>query len=363
MNKMKQKRVLTLGLVLLIGIGMIGSVTTDISSTPFDNIFNDLFGEINNFWTIDSASSATSDTSDGSFLLNAAPNVADVNFVDSTYTLTSTLTPDDSTIFGVNFTVTSAATLTDILNCTIYVFDDSTHGADYTTADPDGILLTRFVWTEADDTWAIDQDTMTQWTMQSPVDPGTASAETTYEFCCRFDISKVARAEASDWNASVHVFDDDGTPETDSASEAGLVTMATNFDVSFSAGTFSFGTVEPATTNNTITAGLTITIYANAQWELRISGSDFTASAETPIDLDATDCVAWDHDNSNGGDSFWIRNTATTGMDTWDNQAAMSTEAGFSRNVYVFLSTSNFFDAGVGKTWTFTYTILIQANV
>ena len=84
----------------------------------------------------------TDDSATGSFGLNAPPIVTNVNFVDSSYALTGSLTPDDSTIFGVNFTLQHSSTLAWIRNVTVYIFDDSIHGSDWASADPDGIQLT-----------------------------------------------------------------------------------------------------------------------------------------------------------------------------------------------------------------------------
>ena len=39
----------------------------------------------------------------------------------------------------------------------------------------------------------------------------------------------------------------------------------------------------------------------NYNFELKIKGTDFTASEESDIDLDVTDIVAWDEDGSAGG--------------------------------------------------------------
>lgn len=304
----------------------------------------------------------TSDSVLAYFYLNALPNVNNVDFVDSTYTLTSSLTPNDNDIFGVNFTVSTSGSIADIKNCTIYVFDDSVHGSDYDSASPDGIFLIVGVWNESDDLWTIDQGSMTQWTLQSPVDPGSASALNQFTFCFRYDISKVARAD-TDWNASVIVWDDTGPsgPENDTASETGLVTMENNFELSFSLENVTWGNVAPSTVNATHQS-LILQIYANNDWELLINATDFNTTIAGPadVDIETTNVLIWDEDGVAGGTSLWVRNTIQTGLGTWDARSPMVDESGFTRSVYLYLSTGLEFT--LGYTWQTTFYTYIQLD-
>jgi hypothetical protein len=307
---------------------------------------------------------ATDDTSKGSFDLNSTPAVTGVNFEADGYGAIATIDPDETTYYRLNFTITMSSGIDDILNCTMYIFDDSDHGADYDSQTPDGIVLTRFLWVEATDVWTVDgQGSLSNWDVDTDNsdDPGSASAETTFEFSMRFLVSGCAGAD-TDWNATVHVFDDDGTPEEDSSAEAGLITMNDWFSISFSVGTFSWGSaIEEDSTNNTHGA-LTITVRANTQWELRINGTDFNTSGESDVDIEANDIVCWDEDGSEGGaNSLWVRNTIATAKGTWDNQGAHTTEAGENLNVYLFLNPGQLF--AYGKTWDVWITIWVQANV
>lgn len=356
MQKRKLIGIVSLTILLFGAVGSMGMQTTDNS----ENLFYDLYDGFMNICDIQEVSGADSDTSTGSFDLDSIPVLSAVDYVDASYALTSTLTPDDSTIFGVNFTVTHAATMADLLNITMILFDDSLHGADPRGGTPNGYEILEISWVESTATWNIDQGSLTEWTMQTPVDPGAASGETEFEFCARFDMSKITRA-CADFNVSVWVYDDDGTPDSDADSETGLVTVSNFFEVVASTSTFSWGTVESSAVNVSHDA-LSVDVVCNTAWELTILGTDFSASAETDIDLDVTDCVAWDEDGSEGDDSFWIRNTETIGLSGWDAQSALTTETAITKNVYILLSTSTFFDAGIGKTWSSTFTIQAQAD-
>ncbi len=358
MQKRKLIGFISLAILFFGTVGSTSMQTTDNS----ENLFYDLFDGFMNIWDIQEVSGADSDTSTGSFLLDSTPVASSVDFVDSAYSLTSTLTSDDSTIFGVNFTITHSATMADLLNVTVLIFDDSVHGADPRAGSPDGYQLIQILWTESDANWVIDQGALSQWTMQSPVDPGIAGSETVFEFCARFDMSKITRAD-SDWNASVWVFDDDGTPDWTADSETGLVTVSNYYEVTYSTSTFDWGggVVESNAVNVTHDV-ISVDVICNNDYELTILGSDFTASAETPIDLDVTDCLAWDEDGSAGGDSFWVRNSETIGLGAWGTISAPTSESANTVNIYVLLSTDTFFDAGIGKTWSSIITIQAQAD-
>lgn len=306
---------------------------------------------------------ATDVSSTGSFTLNAQPTVSDVDFNDDGYGSATSLTPN--TIFmRLNFTIGSSATLANIQNVTIWIFDDSTHGANYNTTAVDGILIAEFRWNESDDLWSVtDQGSMSEWAVDSAgsIDPGSSSSQTSYEMSMRFNISMVARADTNDWNASVHIYDDDN--EWTWASEAGLLTMNDYFALSFSDSEFSWGSdVQPGSDNNTITAGRTVTFFANTNWEAQINATDFNATGESDVDIEANDILIWDDDNSNGGYSLDVRNTIATMPtgSTWDNQAAMSDESGIVRNFYPFLNPGALFIAGM--QWNTSITIWVQAN-
>jgi len=366
MQKTKMKGFLTILVLSFIGIGFAGTIDNNVYNTPIGLLlesFTDILGGFAHSWQIGEVSGQSpSAQSTGSFTLNAAPSVSAVDFQDDTYVSDSALDPDDTTWQRLNFTVSTSAGISDILNVTIWIYDDSVHGADYNTTTVDGIQIVEFLWVEATDTWSVsDQGSMTQWNVDSinSDDPGSASSDTSFKFSMRYQISKVARAD-TDWNATVHVYDDDTTPEWAYASESALVTMNNYFELSFSTATFSWGSsVQPNSDNNTHGA-VTLTIYANAQWEITLSASNFTATAETDVTPETNDIIVWDEDGTGGGTSKWVRNTTAIMLGTWDNQAPMTTESGFTRNFYLFLNPGSLFT--VGKQWSVIITATCQAN-
>lgn len=296
----------------------------------------------------------TDDSATGSFTVDSVPELTNTNFVNGTdFSLVSTLIPDNSELYGVNFTLTHSGTIDDILNVTIWIYDDSIHGSDYQSASPNGLQLIRAVWVEDTSAWTVAQGSFSEWTESSSIDPAADSSATSFDFVFVFDISRAARAD-TDWNVTVGVFDDDD--DTDYDTEAGLVSMAEYYAITFSSSTFSWGSVQTSSVNNSHGA-LSVSIYANAQWELLVNGTDFNDTT----DIEVNNIVAWDLDGSDGGSSFWLRNTIATGLSTWDNQAAMSDETPLSRNNYYFLSTGVFFTEGTA--YELTVTVYIQANV
>lgn len=302
-----------------------------------------------------------SDVLQGSFTLDAVPATSGVNYVDSVYALTSTLNPNDLDVFGVNFTIDFPASMDFLDNVTLNIFDDSLHGADYTTNDPNGYDHIRVTWVETTDVWAIDQDTLSQWTEQSSIDPGSSSALTNFEFVFRFDISKIARAD-TDWNVTVIAYDNSTPVDSGAAAETALVTMNEYYEQTPSSSTFSWGTVDSGSTNVTHGA-LSIDIIANAQWEIQINSTDFNATGESDVDIEGQNVIVLDEDGSAGGTSQWIRNTIGVVVFTaWDNVAPLTTETAVTLNIYIFLTTSTYFDAGAGKTWSCWVTFWLQAN-
>lgn len=296
----------------------------------------------------------TSDSISGSFQLDATPDVNSVDFVDSSYSLVSTIVPDNTQIFGVNFTIDHSATMDDIKNITVFVFDDSVHGADWDSPDVDanGYDLITLNWTESTGAWTLSQGAFSEWTEQSSIDPGPASGLSTFDFSAQFDISWAALAD-TDWNATVIVYDDD--EDTDEDAETGLVTMANNFDVSFSALTLTWGnSIVQGSTNNTHEA-ITLQIRANAQWELRINGTDFSPNSQ---DIDANDILVWDQTGGPGGNSQVIKSGVAVVLDcnnkcsdsTWNNEAAMTDEANITRSVFIFLNELSIFEFGVSHS-------------
>ncbi len=350
--------------ILLMGL----TVVNMNDETTFDgmiiDIFDDLYDGFRGLWDTESVTGATDDTAAGSVTLNAVPSVSGVDFQTDAYVSDEALDP--VTVWQrLNFTVSTSAGISDILNVTIWIFDDSLHGGDYNSSGTvDGVNNTQFKWNESDDQWTVsDQGTMSQWSVDNTNsnDPGAASSATTYEFSMRFNISMVARAQTTDWNASVHVYDDDVTPEADYSSESTLVTMNDYYAIEYDSATFSWGTVQPSTTNNTISGGLLITVYANNQWEIRINSTDFNKTGESDVDIEANDITIWEDDGAAGGqDNAWIRNTIQTLTDSWDNQAPMNDESGYSRNFYFWFNPGALFVPG---EWNCYVRVFVQANV
>jgi len=309
---------------------------------------------------------ATEKEAGGTFTLNAQPTVTGVDYQTDAYVTDEALDP--VTVWQrLNFTVSTSGTMENIHNVTIWLFDDSIHGADYNDTSVDGINLVEFSWLESTDTWTCDdQGAMSDWEVDDATsdDPGTAGVETTFDFSMRFNISMVCLAAAGDWNASVHAFDDDaGTAEVGYGSEDTLVTINSFFAITISTHSFTWGgAVQPSSDNNTHGA-LTVTVYANAVWELELSAIDFNATAESDVDVEANDILVWDSDGTPGdatGLSEWVRNTPAVMTDDWDAQAAMSDESGMGRDIHIFLNPGALFV--VGKEWTTTITITVQAD-
>ena len=302
---------------------------------------------------------ATEDEATGSFQLNAAPSLSGVDYQTDGYSPTGTLTPDASTYFRLNFTISHSATMADLDNVTIWMFDDSIYGATYNTSAANGFNLTEFTWIQSTSTYSVsDQGALTGWTVDNDTSDHPATTDTSFTFSMRFRLSKACRY-CTDFNASVHVYDDD--EEADYASESGLVTVNQNFEITYSASTFSWGSAVLENSNNNTHGALTLTVLSNDQWQISINATDFNATGESDVDIEAQNILAWDEDGSNGDTSQWIRNTQAACLGSWDNQISMThNETGFQRNCYFFLSPGTYF--AYGKQWNTTVTVYAEAN-
>jgi hypothetical protein len=250
---------------------------------------------------------------------NAVPEPSSIEYVNAAYATETNFNPDDTTIYGINTTISDDNTIADIANITWYFYENGNHSTDYNTTGTTGYDLIWIRWNESSDSWSISQGALTLWTLQSPVDPGAASGLSSFEFTARFDISKVAYAD-TDWNVTVEVYDDTGAWNTTVAGS--FVQMNNYFEIAWSVNTFAWGSVTALSTNNTMSANRTVDYYNNAQAEFVLNGSDFTAGGEADEDLETQNMVMWDEDGVEGGtNNFWLRNTQQIGNGTWDNFA------------------------------------------
>ena len=301
----------------------------------------------------------TEDSATGTVVVGSAvPTVATVQIVNTTFDVVTSLTPDNTLIFGVNATIGDANSLADLKNVSFYLYDNSTHFTDFNSASPDGLLLFHMWWNESNDLWTLEQGSLTEWSNQSAVDPGSASGLTSFVFTARFDISRAARAD-TDWKATVIAYDESevSSPYVNSS----LFTMEEFLEISWSSSTFTWGTVTITSVNNTMVANRTITIRSNTQWELRVNGSDFTAVGEPDVDIDGNNTVVLDVDGVEGGtDNMYIRNSFTVGPTTWDNQAALSTETPVNRDANFWFTDSGFHTGGI--LYSITIFIELRAN-
>lgn len=302
----------------------------------------------------------SSDTSTVTVTISgAAPDVTSVEYVDSSYATETAYDPNNSDVFGINFTVTDVNTLADLLNITVYLYDDSVHSGDFESASPNGYDLIVITWVESTDTWNLDDGSFTEWTETSSIDAGTGSGLSTYEFTARFDISRGAYAD-TDWEAAVRAYDDSELTDLDTA--AGLVQMNNYFELVLSGdGSIAYGSVDSLSVNNTASTNRTMQIWSNTQWEIRFDITDFTGGAT--VDTETIDCIIWDEDGvASGTDNQYLRNTQQTATGTWDNQGRMSaTETPFNRNVYVHFTDTGDFDTDTLYTATLTFYVYANA--
>ena len=296
---------------------------------------------------------------------NAAPTASSLEYVDSSYTITASMLPNNTDIFGLNVTINDANTMQDLKNITWYFYDHSVHSADFNTTGATGYDLVVITWVKTNAEWDIDQGAFTHWTIQNNTgddcDDVGCDTVTNFEFSARFDISYGVLSD-TDWNSTVRVWDD--TEDEDDTAASGLVTMSNFFALTADVNPVQWGsggTVTSLSTNNTIDTNSTITITATFNWEIQIKADDMTAGGEPDVDLDLVDAVVWSEGELEGTTlSLWFRNGYVTALGTWDNQAAIGSEANTTRQYNVWFTDTG--DFAAAKLYTCIMYLLLQAN-
>ncbi len=133
------------------------------------------------------------------------------------------------------------------------------------------------------------------------------------------------------------------------------------FATTWSTSTITYGSVTALSTENIAENNRTLEVYANTQWEIRFSATDWTGGAT--VDIETVDCFKWDEDGVPAtGTSLWIRNSVVTATGAWDNQGRMSaTETPFTLNAYFHVDAVSNFDADT--LYTLTLTVGVYPNV
>lgn len=288
-------------------------------------------------------------------------------YTDTGYgTNATTLTPNDE--MALNFTINDGDQLSNLNWVRITVYD-----SDKTTYDgsENDTRLCNFYWVESTDTWNVTDDGSSTWAINtgSCDDPGTSSAETSYEFSLAFTPGKVTYEETSDyWKFNVTAYDDDSLTAYNTTFASGQTfggTCQWYGELSITTGA-TYGNFSSA-----VAGGDNVTIYntdagagdhlvyqviSNGVWDVQAAVTDWSGGAG--IDVDATP-IEWINDDDSWDDGF-TQPINTTTSTFWDGSGLSydnTLEAGQNNNAYFRLAIP-LATAGGDYTQTLTLTVI-----
>lgn len=227
----------------------------------------------------------------GSVTVDPPTEIENIFLNDGISTITS-VDPDATTVYFLNFTVNRPAGMKDIEYVDVYWHTD-TYASNYNSSAVDIAELVHARWIENEnnlwilfDIWQYDPGQTngtwdSEWQFGPGTSPGVDSSATAFEFVMPFIVSRAA-VPASTWQVTIDVTWDDAS--SISASSANW-SVTTQQSLSVSSNTLAWGTVEQGT--GSVTASINVSLYSNAQWSLQIQAIEFTASGEPSVSIDS----------------------------------------------------------------------------
>ena len=304
----------------------------------------------------------TSGTSTGTATVTSPPptvSVTDCNLYDSTGATVKNNTSLDSNNleYWINFTVAENNTMADLHNVTIIAWDN--RGQAVTDADSQRYHYT-WTWVESTDTWACPLSA-SYINQTSCLDPGTASADTSYTFQLGFKLSKVANYSNGGvydgWQFNITAYDDAGNVGTFGNGTGGRIQFGVasylSITITDAAHTWSG---EPGTSDKAVAAGgdgkVDFTVLANRVWKAQVKGGgDLTKGGGGIIGLD--NVTQYGSDSVGDSVSLTTEFADVTGI---TSQAAPSDEASPAEvGVYLWLDIPAATPSG-----DYVYTLTVQ---
>lgn len=227
----------------------------------------------------------------GSVTVDPPTEIENIFLNDGTSTITS-IDPDATTVYFLNFTVNRPAGMKDIEYVDVYWHTD-TYASTYNSSPVDITELVHARWIENEnnlwiifDVWEYDPgQTLGVWDSEWQFGPGTSpgvdSSATAFEFVMPFIVSRAA-VPASTWQVTIDVTWDDASSISGSSTNWSVTTQQS---LSVSSNTLVWGTVKQD--GGSVTASVNISLYSNVQWSLQVKGADFTATGEPSVSIDS----------------------------------------------------------------------------
>ncbi len=233
----------------------------------------------------------TSGTSVGTATITSvAPTISSVelwNLAEDT-DKNNTALDSNNIEYHLNFTVSTASTMTNLKNATIKAWDN--RGQAEIDADSQRYHYT-WTWVESTDTWNCPLSANYIATANCS-DPGTGSALTTYEFRLAFKLSKVANysngGSYDGWQFKIYVYDDAANTATYGQGTGGRTQfgVASYLGVTITDTTHAW-TADSNTADNAVSAGgdgkVDFTVVANRVWKARVESNQSALQGQGAI--------------------------------------------------------------------------------
>ena len=267
-------------------------------------------------------------------------------FLSTSISNTTTLTPDNITVYTLSVTVTGSVKLTtDIIGFNIYLYDQNEYtSSNYDIASPDGIQLVKWNWNPTNNQWSFYTNNSKWWVTTATSSPNSTNTATQYTFQVSFRISPLARM-STNWIAQVNVATMYDGPMNFYSS---TLTMAGSIESQLSNTQLTFPAIYPTAKNVPANmSDITLILWSNRNFTISLSSSNLTSSGNPDVNINSNILAC------NGNYLYNYSTVLFTG-------SPATLESDQAINLHFTISWSSEFV--IGATYTFVITLTITGT-
>lgn len=208
--------------------------------------------------------------------------------------------PDSTTSYFINLSISHLNGMQNIKYLDIF-WHNTRYISKFNSSTIDGRGLTHGRWIEnvevggfptGLDQWSFDSGNLTEWSFGAPLDPNSNSNDVSFTFVIPFIVSRGVIPD-SNWKMSIDITWDD----------LSIVSVNDNFDMysysslNLNTNSLNWGSVAFDEVNSS--QSVTVSLFSNIKWSLKIKGSNFVSTNDT-VNLDQAQSLFLDLDSNFG---------------------------------------------------------------